>query len=463
MPEISVIVPVYKAEKYLDDCISSIANQTYKDFELILVPAKSDDICTSICEKWAKADQRIRIIDQDRPSVSYARNKGIKNAKGIYIAFCDADDIYLPTYLEKMHSKITSCNADIVECNFFHATEDLKVKKIFDSFDAISFFSHDFYERFGAVSVWKYMSKKELWTQNSISFPEIQLGEDLAIYSLIFSLSRKSVFVNEPLYIYRDVPKSLSKQLKTNPAESLSSFENLFEYIVSEFKRVNKFEENRLKLSSLSEHHSVAAYDSLNVDASDKFSQIIKKLTNVNTTIWDLNPLGWGTHLTGVLCQVLSKSPDVTGRYIRDMSLTALNDEGTRVQFAELARKEKANIYIIDLITELKNLEIYSFESCINGFISGLAHLINTIETSIDKSLIIFLKLSIDNYLPEQQASDLRQLFTEYYELIFTYIKLNYPGIRIIDPPNVEEGITIPEKLLSAYYYESIMDIIHLL
>ena len=79
MPEISVIVPVYKAEKYLDDCISSIANQTYKDFELILVPAKSDAICTSICEKWAKADQRIRIIDQDRPSVSYARNKGIKN------------------------------------------------------------------------------------------------------------------------------------------------------------------------------------------------------------------------------------------------------------------------------------------------------------------------------------------------------------------------------------------------
>lgn len=457
MPEISVIVPVYKAEKYLDDCIASIANQTYKDFELILVPAKSDDKCTSICENWAKTDNRIRIIDQDRPSVSYARNKGIKNAKGIYIAFCDADDIYLPTYLEKMYSKITSCNADIVECNFFHATEDLKVKKIFDSYEAISFFGHDFYERFGAVSVWKYMSRKELWTKNDIFFPEIQLGEDLAIYSLIFSLSRKSVFINEPLYIYRDVPKSLSKQTQTNSDESISSFESLFDYIVSEFKRVNKFEENRLKLSSLSEHHSVVAYDSLNADYSNKFSQIIKKLTHVNTTIWELAPLGWGSHLTGILCQVLSKNPGANGSYVKDMPLASLNDESTRAQFEDLAHNEKANIYIIDLLAELKPLENNTFENCINGFKSGLAHLINTIKASENKKLIILLKLSIDGLLPQQQ------LFTEYYELICTYIKLVYPDIRVIDPPNVKEDITIPEKMLSMYYYESIMDIVHLI
>ncbi len=93
MPEISVIVPVYNAEKYLDDCISSIINQTFRDFELILLPGNSDDSGTSVCEKWATRDNRIRIIDQDINSVSYARSKGISFSKGRYICFCDADDL----------------------------------------------------------------------------------------------------------------------------------------------------------------------------------------------------------------------------------------------------------------------------------------------------------------------------------------------------------------------------------
>ena len=102
-PKISVIVPVYNAAKYLDECVRAIAEQTFTSFEVILLPGNSKDNSTEICEEWVNKDHRIRIVPQDINSVAYARNKGITDAKGDYIAFCDADDLYLPTYLEKMY------------------------------------------------------------------------------------------------------------------------------------------------------------------------------------------------------------------------------------------------------------------------------------------------------------------------------------------------------------------------
>lgn len=92
MPEISVIVPVYKAEQYLDRCVKSILEQTYQNFELILVDDGSPDNSPSLCDEWAKNDNHIYVIHKENGGASSARNAGLKIAKGRWIAFADSDD-----------------------------------------------------------------------------------------------------------------------------------------------------------------------------------------------------------------------------------------------------------------------------------------------------------------------------------------------------------------------------------
>ena len=92
MERISIIVPIYKVEKFLDNCIDSIVNQTYKNLEIILVDDGSPDNCPFICEKWAKKDNRIKVIHKKNGGVASARNIGLKNVSGKYISFIDPDD-----------------------------------------------------------------------------------------------------------------------------------------------------------------------------------------------------------------------------------------------------------------------------------------------------------------------------------------------------------------------------------
>lgn len=100
-PEISIIVPVYQVEKYLNECIDSILAQTFTDFELILVDDGSPDNCPALCDAAAKRDSRVRVIHKQNGGVSTARNAGLDAAQGNWIAFVDSDDTVEPEYLEK--------------------------------------------------------------------------------------------------------------------------------------------------------------------------------------------------------------------------------------------------------------------------------------------------------------------------------------------------------------------------
>lgn len=98
-PTISVIVPVYKAEKYLTHCIDSILNQSFTDLELLLIDDGSPDRSGEICDKYARKDSRIRVFHQQNGGVSRARNNGLAHAQGQYVVFVDSDDRTLPDYL----------------------------------------------------------------------------------------------------------------------------------------------------------------------------------------------------------------------------------------------------------------------------------------------------------------------------------------------------------------------------
>ena len=113
MPEISVIVPVYKVQEFLPACLGSLAAQTFRDFELILVDDGSPDGCGAICDAWAGRDGRVRVLHKQNGGLSSARNAGLKIARGRYIAFVDADDLVLPDYLETLYTAIRRDRADL--------------------------------------------------------------------------------------------------------------------------------------------------------------------------------------------------------------------------------------------------------------------------------------------------------------------------------------------------------------
>ena len=146
---ISVIVPVYNVEKYLEECLDSIKNQTYSAIEVILVNDGSTDSSKEICEKYCKQDSRFLLTNQENQGLSAARNKGVEISTGEYIVFVDSDDIIKTNYLEKLMQYMAE-DVDIVECIFTvkkmeFLDENIETTTIIfegDSNKAVKFFPH---------------------------------------------------------------------------------------------------------------------------------------------------------------------------------------------------------------------------------------------------------------------------------------------------------------------------------
>ena len=127
---ISIIVPIYKVEEYLPRCIESILNQTYQDFELILVDDGSPDLSGDICDAYAENDPRIKVIHQDNSGISDARNIGLSRARGEYISFIDSDDWVHPEFLQQLLYTIEKYDADIAECGKILTPEHIEPEKL---------------------------------------------------------------------------------------------------------------------------------------------------------------------------------------------------------------------------------------------------------------------------------------------------------------------------------------------
>lgn len=112
-PKVSIIVPIYNVERYLDKCITSLVNQTLQDIEIILVDDGSPDNCPSICDEWAKKDERIKVLHKQNEGLGMARNSGIDIATGEYITFCDSDDYVEPATYNELYGKVKEKDLDI--------------------------------------------------------------------------------------------------------------------------------------------------------------------------------------------------------------------------------------------------------------------------------------------------------------------------------------------------------------
>ena len=117
-PLLSIIVPVYKVEKYLTACLDSILMQTYTNFELIVIDDGSPDGCPSICDSYAARDKRLRVIHQNNAGLAAARNKGLDEARGDLIGFVDSDDTISPSMYMVLYEAMSGSKADISVCNY---------------------------------------------------------------------------------------------------------------------------------------------------------------------------------------------------------------------------------------------------------------------------------------------------------------------------------------------------------
>ena len=218
MPEISVIVPVYRVEPYLRRCVDSILSQTFTDFELILVDDGSPDNCGTICDEYALKDSRVRVIHKQNGGLSDARNAGIDIAKGEFLSFIDSDDLVAPEYLNKLYCSIKSSAAEISICNMlpFKDGSNPQIeeqnsndsKRIISGRDAcLSIYRMD-----GTVPImaWGKLYKSSLF--RGIRYPVGLIHEDDATTPKLLYQANRVAQIGDKLYLYRSRADSIMSQ-----------------------------------------------------------------------------------------------------------------------------------------------------------------------------------------------------------------------------------------------------------
>ena len=214
---ISVIIPIYKVEKYLQKCIDSILAQTHTDLEIILIDDGSPDKCGQICDEYALKDNRIKVIHKENGGLSEARNAGLDVATGDYIGFVDGDDYIAVNMFEKLYECIINDNTDMVICNFTYVDEfgnpinklndhsPLKNEKITGS---------QVYKKFLENKGWYYVTavnklyKKELWC--NLRFPYGKQHEDEFVAHKVVGLCESISCTDEQLYYYVQRSESIT-------------------------------------------------------------------------------------------------------------------------------------------------------------------------------------------------------------------------------------------------------------
>lgn len=228
-PTVSVIVPVYNSEQYLDNCINSVLNQEYTDFELILIDDGSSDSSLDICKKYQKQDKRIVVIHKENEGRCKTRNLGVNKSNGKYIAFLDSDDLYDKHYLKDMVDLLEKYDADMACCKYtrFNNINDIHLDNkednnicIYDGNDILKeYFHNNRSEIF--PNVWTKVCRRDLF--NDVKFTN-ETFEDLFIIYELLNKSNRIVCTDNSYYLYNignsnSVSYNLNRELRIKDRE----------------------------------------------------------------------------------------------------------------------------------------------------------------------------------------------------------------------------------------------------
>ena len=218
---ISIIIPVYNTEKYLSECINSILNQTYENFELLLIDDGSTDESLKICNDFKEKDGRVKVFHHENHGVSYTRNRGITLSKGDYIAFIDADDYILPQYLEKLLevAHMSGSSSKVVSfCRFCDLKTNNKVFERDECYDNLKYGKRNLNLAIEDIFSWKLFGSicrmlipSELIKSNSLLFFECKFMEDQLFLFDLINYADAFKECDEYLYVYRYNTDSASR------------------------------------------------------------------------------------------------------------------------------------------------------------------------------------------------------------------------------------------------------------
>ncbi|MDQ5984140.1 MAG: Undecaprenyl-phosphate 4-deoxy-4-formamido-L-arabinose transferase [Eubacteriales bacterium SKADARSKE-1] len=289
-PKISIVVPVYKVEKYLDKCIKSILAQTFKEFELILVDDGSPDNCGKICDSYKEQDERVRVIHQKNAGLSCARNTGIDEAAGEYIGFVDSDDYIASDMFSFLYENLINNNADISVCGLYNCfgeklvpqydKEELYILKgeeaLKMALEGVKFSMH-------AVNK---LYKKSLF--ESCKFPPGKLSEDAFTIPVLLSNAKAVVVNTVPKYYYIQRRESITNSsFKENDFDVVLAYSKNLDMVKQKFPSLKKQAEFRYLWSYMYVLDKMLLTQ--NFKDVDKLNEIILKLRK-NTSKILLNP-----------------------------------------------------------------------------------------------------------------------------------------------------------------------------
>ena len=252
---ISVIVPVYKTERYLNACVDSVLAQTYQNIEVILVDDGSPDHCPRLCDEYARRDSRVRVIHQQNQGLSAARNSGIEAASGTLLSFLDSDDLYAPNFLARLYGALTSCDGELAVCRSQRFSRESELRPDAGSEPRALSRDEAFQCLFDARNQDMVVANNKLYRRElfgTVRYPVGRIHEDESVIHELIGQTSRVVWLEDVLYHYRYTENSITT--------SKFSLKNLDEMKAKE-DRIRYFEKQGL--SELADRTRVAYLSNL--------------------------------------------------------------------------------------------------------------------------------------------------------------------------------------------------------
>ena len=278
---ISIIIPVYKVEKYLEKGIQSVINQTYENLQIILVDDGSPDNCGKICDEYAKKDHRIEVIHKSNGGLSDARNKGLEIAKGEYIGFVDSDDYIEADMYEVLYNLLKQYNADVSICNFYTVSQGkISIKNAdngINEYNRIEILKEILLDKNIQSYAWNKLYKKELFDE--IKYPIGKKYEDIGTTFYLLEKCNKVVVTGKSEYYYINRQDSIVNNVtESTITDYIELIMQRYDYIEENIKELSSYNKDYLKRILKTAEKDIKSLNEVGDYTKKKYEELYNKV-----------------------------------------------------------------------------------------------------------------------------------------------------------------------------------------
>ena len=281
---ISVIVPVYKVEKYLEKCIESVLKQTYTNLQIILVDDGSPDNCGKICDEYAKKDSRIEVIHKVNGGLSDARNVGIAKAKGKYIGFVDSDDYIKEDMYEILINLIKEYDADVSICNLYDVIDGKEYirnnENGIQEYSRLEILKEVLLDKNIQSYAWNKLYKKELFDE--IKYPIGKKYEDIGTTFYVFEKCNKIVVTSKPEYYYLKRSDSLVNNVtESTVLDYTDIIIQRYLYTQKNIEELRKYNNYYLAKTLITAHNDIENLENISEEMQQRYKKLYELVLEI--------------------------------------------------------------------------------------------------------------------------------------------------------------------------------------